>query len=40
MLVEVRRYSEQRRVELHYVDKESLERLLGKRPHQVSPAHN
>lgn len=34
-LSEVQRYAEKRRLDLHYVNKEVLERMSGKRPHQV-----
>ena len=34
-LSEVKRYAERRRMEIHFVSKETLERMSSKRPHQV-----
>ena len=35
-LSEVRRYAEKKRMDIHYVSKDTLERMSAKRPHQVS----
>lgn len=34
-LTEIKRYAEHKRMEIHYVNKEILERMSAKRPHQV-----